>query len=209
MASAKAAIDRQQALVEPLYVAPYTLPDTSPNPEATAQDTIRRSLFTLAAAIMAVVSILGIGELVSGSVPGHDTLLSLAPAAYTLVPVIACWSLAAALYAWRPSQSSAVRQRAVGRTFPLALAASALWLVSVNAGSLFLAFCAATLTAGLLLVTVRELNSHTARSDHGTHAHRRPGWADGRFLPGGVGLVALPSSCSPGTCSCSLTSLPV
>ncbi|MFJ6416761.1 hypothetical protein [Paeniglutamicibacter sp. NPDC091659] len=165
VASAKAAIDRQQALVEPLYVAPYTLPDTSPNPEATAQDTIRRSLFTLAAAIMAIVSILGIGALVSGSVPGHDTLLSLAPAAYTLVPVIAFWSLAAALYAWLPSQSSAVRQRAVGRTFPLALAASVLWLVSVNAGSLILAFCAATLTTGLLRVTVRELNSHTARSD--------------------------------------------
>ncbi|MFF5793145.1 hypothetical protein ACFY5D_13945 [Paeniglutamicibacter sp. NPDC012692] len=164
VASAKAAIDRQQALAEPLYVAPYTLPDTAPDPEATAQDKIRRTLFTIAAAIMVVASILGTGALVSGSVTGHDTLLSLAPVAYTLVPVISFWALAASLFAWHPSQISAVRQRAVGRTFPTALAASALWLVSVNAGSLFLAFGAATLTAGLLLVTVRELNSHTARN---------------------------------------------
>ena len=36
-------------------VAPYVLPDTSPDPEATAQDKIRRTLFTIAAAIMVVV----------------------------------------------------------------------------------------------------------------------------------------------------------
>lgn len=164
VASAKAAIDRQLPLDQPLYIAPYTLPDASPNPEATAQDTIRHVLFTFAAVVMVIASFVGIGALVSGSVPGRDTLLSLAPAAYLLVPVISCWALAASVYAWQPSQGSAVRQRSVGRTFPMALAASTLWLVSVNAGSLFLAFCAAALTTALLRVTARELNSHTART---------------------------------------------
>ena len=164
VASAKAAIDRQQALAEPLYVAPYTLPDDSPNPEPTSQDTIRRWLSTIAAAALGIAVLFGLEAPASGAFPGQTTTLSLAPAAFPVVAVMAAWAFAASLFAWHPSQASAVRQRAVGRTFPPALLACVLWLVSVNAGSRFLAFCTAAVAAGLLLATVRELNRYTARS---------------------------------------------
>lgn len=167
VASTKAAIDKQQALDEPIYVAPYALPDTSPNPAPTRRDMVRRVLFAVAAAFLAVAAIVATGDLVSGTIASQSprlTLLSLAPAAHALWPVVLGWVLAAALYTWVPSQQSAVRQRAVGRTFPAALASAGLWLISARAEWLVVAFCAAALAAVLLLATVRELNKHTART---------------------------------------------
>lgn len=163
VASAKAAIRRHQELLDPVYVAPYTLPDTSPDPEHTTQDFIRRLVFTAVAAFMAFFGVLGTGGLISGS-NAWNTLLSPAPAAFMILPVAFCWSLASAIHAWLPAQRSAVRQRAVGWEFTTALAAAGVWLAAVLAGIPFLIFLAATLCLVLLLRSVRELNRNTARN---------------------------------------------
>lgn len=167
VASAKASIERHRALADPVYIAPYTLPDTSPNPAVTRLDLIQRLVFTVIAALLALGMATGIGDLLSGSLPGqhpHHSLLSLAPTAYLLLPVIYGWSLLGSIFSWLPSQRSALRQRAVGWLFPAALLGGGLWLLAVRAEMLLPAFLAAALTTALLLLTVRELNRRTARS---------------------------------------------
>ena len=167
VASAKAAIDQQQAHAEPVYEAPYILPETGPNPAAEPADLRRRILGSGAAVAAATVALAGLGTLSSGKVESlgsNYSLLSLAPSAHLLWPVILIWALLGAAYSWAPSQRSAVRQRAVGNRFALACAGNVLWMLSALNGWMFPAFGFAAASCWFLYTTVRELNLHTART---------------------------------------------
>lgn len=167
VSSAKDSIAKHQALVDPIYVPPYTRPDTSANQAPTAQDLIRRVLFTLAAIGSSIIAFWVAGDLASASYVGQlpgSSLLSLAPTAYILLPVIFMWAMLSAAYAWAPSQRSANRQRAVGLPFGAALAAAGLWLLLVKSESLVLACVSMLLCVRLLLRCVAELNQNTART---------------------------------------------
>ncbi|PQZ86702.1 hypothetical protein CQ018_18660 [Arthrobacter sp. MYb227] len=164
---AKEAIAKHQALVDPIYVAPYTLPDTSANQASTSQDLIRRIILTAIAIGASIVAFWVTGDLVAGSLDGQharSSLLSLAPTAYLLLPLIFVWAVFSSGYAWLTSQRSANRQRAIGFLLSAALAAGGLWLLFVKVENLLLAFIAALLCILLLLRTVTELNKNTARN---------------------------------------------
>ncbi|MFL4474243.1 hypothetical protein ACIPVK_09615 [Paeniglutamicibacter sp. MACA_103] len=168
VASAKAAIDHQQtAAEEPVYVAPYVLPETGPNPAEEPADVRRRILGSGAALAAAVVSLATLETLSSGTVESlgsNHSLLSLAPTAHLLWPVIFVWALLGAAYSWAPSQRSAVRQRAVGHRFALACAGNVLWMLSVLNDWLFPAFGFAAASCWFLYTAVRGLNLKTART---------------------------------------------
>jgi hypothetical protein len=168
VASAKAAIDQQQAAVEePVYEAPYVLPETSPNPAAEPADLRRRILASGAAVAAAGVALANLETLSSGrveSLGSNYSLLSLAPSAHLIWPVVFVWAVLAAFYSWAPSQRSAVRQRAVGNRFALACAGNVLWMLSALNNWLFPAFGFAAASCWFLYTAVRELNLHTART---------------------------------------------
>lgn len=167
VSSAKESIARHQALVDPIYVPPYTVPDAAAHQVPTSQDLLSRGLFTLVAIGSAFVAFWVTGDLASASLVGQhasSSLLSLAPTAYILLPLIFAWAVLSAAYSWVPSQLSANRQRAVVLPFSAALVAAGLWLLLVKSESLVLACVAMILCVVLLLRCVRELNKHTARS---------------------------------------------
>ena len=167
VASAKAAIDQQQAMAEPVYEAPYVLPDTGPNPVEKPSDMRRRILGSAAAVAAAAVSLANLETLSSGSVESlgsNYSLLSLAPSAHLIWPVILLWAVAGAAYSWAPSQRSAVRQRAVGNRFALATVGIVLWMLSAANDWIFPAFGFAAASCWFLYTSVRELNLNTART---------------------------------------------
>lgn len=167
VASAKAAIDQQRVPAEPVYEAPYVLPETGPNPAGRPTDVFRRILGGGAALAAAAVSLANLETLSSGKVESlgsNYSLLSLAPSAHLLWPVIFVWAVLAAAYSWAPSQRSAVRQRAVGLRFALACAGNALWMLSALNGWLFPAFGFAAASCWYLYTAVLALNLHTART---------------------------------------------
>lgn len=167
VSSAKDSIAKHQALVDPIYVPPYAVPDTSESQTPTAQDLLRRVLFTLAAICSSIVAFWVAGDLTSASLVGQlpgSSLLSLAPTAYLLLPVIFTWAVLSAAYSWIPSQRSANRQRAVGLPFSAALVAAGIWLLLVKSESLVLACVSMLLCVVLLLRCVTELNQNTART---------------------------------------------
>ncbi|MBV1780959.1 hypothetical protein KRR55_17730 [Paeniglutamicibacter sp. ABSL32-1] len=168
VASAKAAIDHQQAAAEePVYEAPYVLPETGPNPAEEPADLRRRILGSGAALAAAAVSLASLQTLSSGAVESlgsNHSLLSLAPTAHLLWPVIFIWALLGAAYSWAPSQRSAVRQRAVGHRFALACTANVLWMLSAVNDWLFPAFGFAAASCWFLYTAVRALNLKTART---------------------------------------------
>ncbi|EMQ97234.1 hypothetical protein ADIAG_03401 [Paeniglutamicibacter gangotriensis Lz1y] len=167
VASAKAAIDHQQSAVEPVYVAPYELPDFSPNPVEQPSDLRRRILGSLAAVAGAAVSLAILDTLVSGSVESlgsNYSMMSLTPTAHLIWPVIFIWALLGAAFSWVPGQRSAVRQRAVGIPFALSCAAAILWMVAALNSWLLLALFASAASCWFLYTAMRTLNRHTART---------------------------------------------
>lgn len=167
VASAKAAIDHQQATAEPVYVAPYALPDFSPAPAEEPGDLRRRLMGSASALAAAIVSLVCLGTLVSGQVDSlgsNYSLLSIAPSAHLIWPVIFIWAVLGAAYSWSPSQRSAARQRAVGGSFALACAAAMLWMLSSLAAWQFPAFVFSAASCWFLYASMRELNLKTART---------------------------------------------
>lgn len=167
VASAKAAIDQQQATAEPVYEAPYVLPETGPNPVEEPSDMRRRILGSAATVAAAAVSLASLETLSSGTVESlgsNYSLLSLAPSAHLIWPVVLLWAVAGAAYSWAPSQRSAMRQRAVGNWFALACVGNVLWMLSAVNDWLFPAFGFAAASCWFLYTSVRELNLNTART---------------------------------------------
>ncbi|WP_411734669.1 hypothetical protein [Paeniglutamicibacter sp.] len=167
VASAKAAIDHQQAMAEPVYEAPYVLPESGPNPTEEPADLRRRILGSGAALAAAAVSLASLETLSSGKVESlgsNYSLLSLAPSAHLIWPVIFIWAVLGAAYSWAPSQRSAVRQRAVGNRFAIACAGNALWMLSALNNWQFPAFAFAAASCWFIYTAVRELNLQTART---------------------------------------------
>lgn len=167
VASAKAAIDHQQATAEPVYEAPYALPDFEPNPAEEPSDLRRRIAGSAAALAAAALSLATLDTLSSGTVESlgsNYSMLSLAPTAHLVWPVIFIWALLGAAYSWAPSQRSAVRQRVVGHPFALACAASGLWMLSALNDWLLPAFMCAAAGCWFLFTAVRGLNDKTART---------------------------------------------
>ncbi|RAX48821.1 hypothetical protein DQ353_12875 [Arthrobacter sp. AQ5-05] len=167
VASAKAAIDHQRATAEPVYVAPYALPDFEPNPAEEPTDLRRRVAGSAAALAAAALSLATLDTLSSGTVESlgsNYSMLSLAPTAHLIWPVIFIWALLGAAYSWAPSQRSAVRQRVVGYPFALACTASGLWMLSALNDWLFPALVCAAASCWFLFTAVRGLNAKTART---------------------------------------------
>lgn len=167
VASAKAAIDNQQATVEPVYEAPYALPETGENPEEVPADKRRRILLTITAVGASVVSLICLSTLASGSVESlgsNYSLLSMAPSAHLLWPLIFVWSALASAYSWTATQRSAVRQRLIGLPFTLALVAATLWMISAINDWLLPAFVFSAASCWFLYTAVRGLNEKTARN---------------------------------------------
>ena len=167
VASAKAAIDHQQATAEPVYVAPYALPEFEPNPAEEPTDLRRRIAGSAAALAAAVLSLTALDTLSSGrveSLGSNYSMLSLAPTAHLVWPVIFIWALVGAAYSWAPSQRSAVRQRVVGYPFALACVASGLWMLSALNDWQFPALVCAAASCWFLFTAVRGLNAKTART---------------------------------------------
>ncbi|NKG22668.1 MFS transporter [Paeniglutamicibacter terrestris] len=167
VASAKAAIDKQQATVEPLYEAPYALPETGENPEEVPADKRRRILLSIAAVVASVVSLICLSTLASGSVESlgsNYSLLSTAPSAHLLWPLIFVWSALSAAYSWTATQRSAVRQRLIGLPFTLAIVAGTLWMISAVNDWLLPAFVFSAASCWFLYTAVRGLNEKTARN---------------------------------------------
>ncbi|GAA1866635.1 hypothetical protein GCM10009715_12310 [Paeniglutamicibacter psychrophenolicus] len=167
VASAKAAIDHQQATAEPVYVAPYALPEFEPNPAEKPTDLRRRIAGSAAALAAAALSLATLDTLSSGrveSLGSNYSMLSLAPTAHLVWPVIFIWALLGAAYSWAPSQRSAVRQRVVGYPFALACAASGLWMLSALNDWLFPALVCAAASCWFLFTAMRGLNDKTART---------------------------------------------
>ncbi len=167
VASAKAAIDHQQATAEPVYVAPYALPEFEPNPAEEPTDLRRRIAGSSAALAAAVLSLTALDTLSSGrveSLGSNYSMLSLAPTAHLVWPVIFVWALLGAAYSWAPSQRSAVRQRVVGYPFALACVASGLWMLSALNDWQFPALVCAAASCWFLFTAVRGLNAKTART---------------------------------------------
>ncbi|GAA5226134.1 hypothetical protein [Paeniglutamicibacter antarcticus] len=167
VASAKSALENQKETYEPVYVAPYAVPEFGPAPAEEPADLRRRIILGAAALMAAVVSMLNLDTLASGNVEtlgSNYSLLSIAPTAHLLWPVIFVWAALGAAYSWVPSQRSAVRQRGVGIPFALACVASTLWMLSALNSWLVPACVFAGASCFLLYATVRALNRKTARS---------------------------------------------
>lgn len=161
VAAARSAI---QASSTPVYVAPYELPSTAPNPPEDTADRLRRIVVSLAALIVPAISWQWIGfKATDGGVP-EGYLLTPAAEAHWIWPVIFSGFIAFALYQWFPSQRSAPRQRAVGYPAAAALLLGACWLWSSHAGFGLPALAIAVATTAVLYHALRRLNSLTART---------------------------------------------
>ncbi|MDO5745688.1 MAG: hypothetical protein Q4P23_14630, partial [Micrococcaceae bacterium] len=146
---------------------PYALPEFGPAPAHQPADLRRRIIGSAAALLAAIVSVLNLDALASGEVEtlgSNYSLLSVAPTAHLLWPVIFVWAVLGAAYSWAPSQRSAARQRGVGIPFALACVASALWMLSALNSWAVPAFVFSGASCLMLYATVRALNRKTART---------------------------------------------
>ncbi|GAA4366940.1 hypothetical protein [Paeniglutamicibacter cryotolerans] len=168
VSAARAAIEASRT---PLYVAPYDLPSTAPNPPANGADMLRRVLVSLVAVLVpagfwwwAGIEALGFGFPEGHLFSPGRSLLAPAAEAQWIWPVIFSGFIAFAIYQWFPSQRSALRQRAVGYPAAAALLLGFGWLWCTHAGLELpaLALCMGTTTA--ICYALRQLNLLTARS---------------------------------------------
>jgi len=148
-----------------VYVAPYNLPERSPNPAATPLDLIRRvvTAATSLAFLVLAVMVVPAGSLAAGFGSGDAGLAPLG-AARLAWPVIALGLVAASAHSWAADQRSARRQRALGVPMGLMGAAGAVWCLASAAGIAWLALVASLLLAAAAFDGVRRLNLHTART---------------------------------------------
>lgn len=167
VAAAQAAIEAHR---QPVYVAPYELPSTAPNPPSTRADLVRRLVVSLVIALVAALGwgffVMAPGTGASGErlMPAGSSWLSPAPGAQLIWLLIITWLLLFAGYQFLPSQRSALRGRAVGYPAAAALALAAGWMGCTLTGWILPAMLFAVAATAALYLALRGLNTHTARN---------------------------------------------
>ncbi|GAA3678523.1 hypothetical protein GCM10023081_15990 [Arthrobacter ginkgonis] len=157
---------------DPVYIPPYNLPSTEPDPEETPLDERRRRVVAASAGLAFLLGLLGLGAFGGGSLhtsPGgvfapDFSLLSPARGALLIWPVVFLGMGAMAWFQWQPGQRSSLRQRSVGYPAAAATLLGGVWMVSARAGLVFLALLAAAAATGALGYCLRRLNDRTART---------------------------------------------
>jgi|GEM_PF-1678224 len=173
-----------------VYVAPYNLPERSPNPQQTPMDLLRRVVVSALAAAFAVLALLLAAHGGPGSVfdAARSPLAPLAPAALGW-PVLGLAAVAAAAHGWVPDQLSARRQRSVGLPLAASSAAGLLWCVAASAGIAWVSLLAALALLASSGEGVRRLNLLTART-------RRERWLTDAPLEAALGWGAFATAWS-------------
>lgn len=157
----------------PIYVPPYNLPSSDPDPPEQHSDLIRRLVVTVVAAATLVLGFMGLGWF------GGPTAHSAAHSAYgpenaLLAPnsnsfmiwgVLFVWIALYAIFQWHPSQRSSYRQRDIGYLTAGAGLLGALWLLCARSSLVFLSVVVALALTTVLVYAVRRMNQRTARSN--------------------------------------------
>lgn len=148
-----------------VYVAPYNLPERSPNPAQTPVDLLRRVVGAALTVAFLVLSLFVVpaGAMAVGFGSGDAGLAPLG-AARIAWPLIALGLVAAAAHGWVPDQLSARRQRALGVPLAVMGAAGIAWCLTASSGIYWAALLSAVLMAAAGFDGVRRLNLHTART---------------------------------------------
>lgn len=157
----------------PIYVPPYNLPSSDPDPPEQRSDLIRRIVVSVVAVASLLLGFIGLGWF------GGGTAHSAADSAYTpetalLSPdinsfmiwgVLFIWIVLYAIFQWHPSQRSSYRQRDIGYLTAGAGLLGALWLLSARSSLVFLSVVVALALTTVLVYAVRRMNQRTARSN--------------------------------------------
>lgn len=169
--------DRQPVWVEepdeePIYIPPYNLPSTDPDPAENRQDAYRRVAVSVAAALTLFLGFPALGWFGGTTVhatpdsPFHPdvALLSIEVDSFALWGVVFLALGAFAAYQWHPTQRSSPRQRSLGYVAGGAGVLGALWLLAARNGMVSTSLWISIVTTGLLVYGLRMLNLRTARS---------------------------------------------
>lgn len=157
---------------EPIYIPPYNVPSTDPDPPENKQDLLRRAVVSVAAALALVLGFLGLGRFGgatahSGSESRFDpdfSLLSMGVDSFALWGVAFLGLGAYAVYQWHPTQRSSLRQRSLGYVAASSALLGALWLLAARGGLVATSMWIAAATTAVLVYGLRLLNLRTARS---------------------------------------------
>ncbi|MFB0834973.1 hypothetical protein ACX8Z9_07155 [Arthrobacter halodurans] len=157
---------------EPIYVPPYNLPSTEPNPPEVQADLYRRTAQAVAAGVALLLGFLCLG--VFGGETAHSTpgspfhpdfsLLSMDVDSFAVWGIILIGLAVSAVYSWHPSQRSSRRQRSLGYPTAGASLLGALWLLAARNGLAGTALWIAAALTAVLVYCLHQLNRRTARS---------------------------------------------
>ncbi|WP_394162133.1 hypothetical protein [Galactobacter valiniphilus] len=147
-----------------LYVAPYNLPERSPNPAQTPLDLVRRVLVSAVAVTLAVAGFVLLREGLTPALASGTSPLAPWPVAAFAWPVLGLAAVACAAHAWAPDQRSARRQRALGLPWLLGGLGGIAWAFSAAFGPAWLALPSSLLVLAGGWEGVRRLNLLTART---------------------------------------------
>ncbi|MGO2003874.1 hypothetical protein [Arthrobacter rhombi] len=157
----------------PIYVPPYNLPSSDPDPPEHRSDLMRRIIVSVVAAASLFLGFMGLGWF------GGSTAHSAAHSAYgpenaLLAPnsnsfmiwgILFIWIALYAIFQWHPSQRSSYRQREIGYLTAGAGLLGALWLLCARSSLVFLSVVVALALTAVLVYAVRRMNQRTARSN--------------------------------------------
>ncbi|MGP5226903.1 hypothetical protein [Arthrobacter rhombi] len=157
----------------PIYVPPYNLPSSDPDPPEHRSDLMRRIIVSVVAAASLFLGFMGLGWF------GGSTAHSAAHSAYgpenaLLAPnsnsfmiwgILFIWIALYAIFQWHPSQRSSYRQREIGYLTAGAGLLGALWLLCARSSLVFLSVVVALALTTVLVYAVRRMNQRTARSN--------------------------------------------
>ncbi|MGP5725534.1 hypothetical protein ACTXOR_07060 [Arthrobacter rhombi] len=157
----------------PIYVPPYNLPSSDPDPPEHRSDLMRRIIVSVVAAASLFLGFMGLGRF------GGSTAHSAAHSAYgpenaLLAPnsnsfmiwgILFIWIALYAIFQWHPSQRSSYRQREIGYLTAGAGLLGALWLLCARSSLVFLSVVVALALTAVLVYAVRRMNQRTARSN--------------------------------------------
>ncbi|MET1036154.1 MAG: hypothetical protein ABWX68_13045 [Arthrobacter sp.] len=157
---------------EPIYVPPYNLPSTEPNPPEVQADLYRRTAQAVAAGVALLLGFLCLGVFggeTAHSAPGSPfhpdfSLLSMDVDSFAAWGIILIGLAVSAVYSWQPSQRSSRRQRSLGYPTAAASLLGALWLLAARNGLAGTALWIAAALTAVLVYCLHQLNRRTARN---------------------------------------------